>query len=205
MNYADLKGFKDFKIKNYLERIPYFKEGRQRAFATIVLTLIALSVFGLLAINPTISTIIKLRKELEDSKNVEQQLQTKIDNIGKLQRQFSSMQSDLPIIFAAVPSSPEPTQLIGKLQAISQESRVTLSKIQVFEAEMATIRENKSLYSKTSFFIEIDGPLENVNAFLKQLVSFDRIVAPQTISLIQKETGLYQMTIRADAYYKQKI
>lgn len=62
---------KNTKIK-YLQLLPNLKGEKTQKFTTLILTFFALSFFGLLAINPTISTISELNKELEDNKFVDQ-------------------------------------------------------------------------------------------------------------------------------------
>ena len=64
------------KIKNnkYFELLPDLKKEKTKKYSSIIFSLISLSFFGIFAINPTLSTIAKLRKELSDTKFVDEQL-----------------------------------------------------------------------------------------------------------------------------------
>ena len=58
------KNFKNLNLA-YIENVIDLKNKRAVQFTYLVLTIIALTFFGLFAINPTLSTIAKLQKEIE--------------------------------------------------------------------------------------------------------------------------------------------
>ena len=94
--------FKNIKNNKYYKLLPDFKEEKTRRLSSIVFSLLALSIFGLFAINPTLSTIARLKKELSDAKFVDQQLTEKIANLSSLQE-----------VYLAVPLARRPL-LFGK-------------------------------------------------------------------------------------------
>ena len=53
----------------YFPTFPYLTSERSKKFFGIILTFCALSFFGFFAIKPTVSTILKLQKELSDTEN----------------------------------------------------------------------------------------------------------------------------------------
>jgi hypothetical protein len=92
---------KDIKNK-YFPISSRIASERNQKFFGIILTLCAISIFGLFAIKPTVSTILKLQKEIEDNEFVLNQLETKIKNLTELRRQYASLQNDLPAITNAI-------------------------------------------------------------------------------------------------------
>src|SRR3989344_186695 len=80
----------DLIKKGYSPTIPYLTPERNQKFFGIVLTLCALSFFGFFAIRPTVSTILKLQKELSDNQFVLDQLKTKIKNLQNFEVEISS-------------------------------------------------------------------------------------------------------------------
>src|SRR3972149_5462342 len=93
---------KDIIKYKYFPTLPYLSPERSQKFFGIALTLCALSFFGFFSIKPTVSTILKLQKELSDNQFVLDQLETKIENLTTLRKQYLNLQNDLPIINSAI-------------------------------------------------------------------------------------------------------
>src|SRR5258708_38461213 len=89
---------------NLFVTFPRLKEEKTRSYATFVMTLIAICIFGFFAINPTVGTIIELNKQLNDSKYVDQQFVEKIANMATLQTAYSGLQNDVPFVLNAIPT-----------------------------------------------------------------------------------------------------
>src|SRR3990170_884607 len=106
----------------YFPTFPYLTSERSKKFFGIILTFCALSFFGFFAIKPTVSTILKLQKELSDSQFVFDQLKTKIKNLTELRKQYFSLQSDLPTITSAITIQPDVQLLFAQIQSIAQAS-----------------------------------------------------------------------------------
>ncbi|MDO8460813.1 MAG: type 4a pilus biogenesis protein PilO [bacterium] len=193
---------KNFSTGKYLKNLPNFQEEKTRSITTLVLTLVALSAFGLFAISPTLSTIAQLQKQLDDNRLVYEKLEQKIANLELLQRQYNLIEKDVPLVLAAVPQTPNTSRLVGQLQAISLSSAVKITKIQVFQVELSQSKapDNPSFI----FSIGVDGPSENVSKFLLSLSDFDRIVAIDILSINkQGEKGITQLQLRGKAYYER--
>ena len=87
---------KDNPKNRYFLALELFKKDRTQKVTTLAMTLIALSFFGLFAINPTLSTISRLQKELEDAKFVDQHLKGKEPtNLGDVIMTISKVIHDL--------------------------------------------------------------------------------------------------------------
>ena len=70
--------FTKIKKEKYLGFLPDLKKEKTQKYSSIIFSLVSLSFFGIFAINPTLSTIAKLKKELSDTKFVEEQLRKNI-------------------------------------------------------------------------------------------------------------------------------
>lgn len=157
--------------------LPYLNKERTQKFISIVLTLLALSFFGFFAINPTISTILKLQKELSDSQFVYNQLDSKIKNLSILRNQYANLQNDLPIIIDAVSMQPDVHLLFAQIQTVARESNVKILKLQNFEVEV--LKNNKGpekQYYSYSFSIGGSGSFENISNFLSTVTSMQRVI-----------------------------
>lgn len=191
----------------YFPKLPYLSQERSQKFIGIILTLLALSFFGLFAINPTISTILKLQKELEDSQFVDSQLETKIKNLSLLRTEYSNLQNDLPQIINSVPSEPKVHLLFAQIQSIAQSSNIKILKLQNSEVEI--LKNNKALgkeYYSYSFSIAGDGSFESIYNFVSTLTSMQRIVNIEVFTINNTSSQDIQslgFNIQGTAFFKE--
>src|SRR3989344_8503364 len=99
--------FTKINKNKYFEYLPDLKKEKTQKYSSIIFSLISLSFFGLFAINPTLSTIAKLKKELSDAKFVDSELAEKIANLSSLQEKYNIVEQDIPFVLAAVPKNPQ--------------------------------------------------------------------------------------------------
>ena len=198
------KIFKNIKYEKYYKDIlPYLRKEKNQQYLTVILTLGATIFFALFAINPTISTIVKLRREINDSRFVEKKLSEKINNLSILSTQYQSIQEDLPFVFDAIPKMPEAPTLVAQIQSIAQESSVEISKLDVSSINL--ISEDASTSSSFAFEIIGQGDYDNLQKFTSDLISMQRILSVNSIS-ITKDTETDQnleINIKGSAYFKK--
>lgn len=172
-------------VKNkYLYTLPFFREEKAQRLMGIALTLLALSFFGFFAINPTLSTIAKLRKQIEDTEFVNSQLGKKIVDLNRLREQYATIQNDLPTVFESLPQKADVPFLTAQIQSIAQTADINIKKIQNFEVELfsSNIKTDKE-YSSHSFSIAGDGTYENISRFISILTNMQRIIIVDIFSL----------------------
>lgn len=193
------------KIK-YLLKLPYLSHERSQKFFYIVLTLLALSFFGFFAINPTVSTILKLRKEVADSEFVYRELETKIKNLSSLQIQYGSMQKDLPVITDAITIQPDVHLLFAQIQTASQKSNIKLSKLQNFEVEI--LKNNNTpgkKYHSYSFVVVGNGSFVNISDFVSTIKGMQRIIDIDILSISSAigQNDPLEFNIQGTAFFKE--
>ncbi len=198
------KVFKGIKYEKYYKDIlPYLKKQKNQEYFAIILTLGATIFFALFAINPTISTIVKLRKEIEDSKFVESALTKKINNLSSLSTEYSVIQSDIPVVLDAIPEQPQAPTLVGQIQTIAQGSNVVIEKLDV--SEVGLNEAGASTSSKFSFELTGTSNYESLDSFISELITMQRIVSLEKISLTKNsDSETLQLDIKGSAYYKKE-
>ena len=197
--------FKNLQKKKYFEMLPDFKEERMQKFTTLVFTIVALSFFGLFAINPTLSTIANLNKQLEDNKFVDQQLQSKINNLYLLQQKYNELTPDLPYVLDSFPKNPQAPLLVGQLQSLAKSSNITVNSLQTFEVEVPNSSVTTKKFYAFSFSISASGSYENISKFIDSVVKMQRIVSINIFSLSKNsgEGPSTQLNFKGTAYFKQ--
>jgi Tfp pilus assembly protein PilO len=160
---------------------PALRQERTQTFLIIVLTFSSLIIFGLFAINPTIATIIQLRKQLADNKLVQNKLQEKITNLSTLQGKYTELQPDLSLVLAAAPDSHQFPEFIGKVQSLAGKNNVNIVAIQSNPIILTSNSSPKA--SSVSFSFTAQGNRENILNFINAFMSFDRVITLDEISL----------------------
>lgn len=195
------------KIKNnkYFELLPDLKKEKTKKYSSIIFSLISLSFFGIFAINPTLSTIAKLRKELSDTKFVDEQLVKKIANLSSLAEKYNIVEKDIPIVLEAVPKNPQVPLLMAQIQAVAKESGVEIINLQSFEVDVPGSSNNQKKYSAFSFSTGVQGNYENLTNFISTLSSMKRVISLDTLSINRKDNqpGILELDIKGMAYFKE--
>lgn len=197
------KNISKLKDNKYIALLPDFKKEKAQKVSSIVFSLVALSFFGLFAIEPTLSTIAKLKKDLSDSKYVNEKLSEKISNLSSLQTKYNLLQDDIPVVLVAIPQNPQLPTLIGQIQSLSRQKNVTISNLQTYEIEAANAKNpNKDFYS-FSFVITGEGMYTDIFNFLSSLTNMQRVITIDEL-LIGKSTSanLLQFNMKGAAYFK---
>lgn len=198
------KIFKNIKYEKYYKDIlPYLRKEKNQQYLTVILTLGATIFFALFAINPTVSTIVKLRREINDSRFVEKKLSEKINNLSNLSTEYQNIQEDLPFILDAIPKNPEAPTLVAQIQSIANDSSVGISKLDI--ASINLITQDASTSSSFAFEITGQGAYENLQKFTSDLINMQRIVSVDSISIAKdtKTDGNLEINIKGFAYFKK--
>jgi len=189
----------------YLETLlPRFKEERIGAFFTLALTLTTITIFGLFAINPTLTTIAQLRKQLEDNKFVDQKLREKIANLRTLQDNYTQIQENIPVVLDAIPTAPTIPLFTAYVQGAVTQSRVKLVILQTLPVEF-TADAPPHAYMSFAFSLTAEGTTGNIDTFLTSLQSFARLVTIDEFSIRKTpdNLNLFQLTVKGKAYFKK--
>lgn len=190
------------KYREYLKLLPSMEKENTRLFVTLALTFGALTFFGIFAINPTLTTIFELQKELEENQMVDQQLTSKINNLSQLQQQYNELESELPIIFEAIPETAEAPLLSAQVESLAAQYNITITTYRVAEVQLASNKQSSKTVSYT-FTLQGQGQYQNMIAFSQALANISRIITVESMSIGRdgKANDLV-LTLRGRQYYK---
>jgi Tfp pilus assembly protein PilO len=195
------------EYSKYLAFMPDLKQERTKKFTTIVLTLVASIILGLFAVNPTLSTIANLQKQIDDNMFVNQKLQQKISNLSALQQKYTNVQNDLPVITDAIPTSAQMPLLVAQIQTIAKDTNLKLDSFQTFEVNLSKEKITNKNYSSFDFGLSAGGTYQQITDFLDNLVNFQRIITITNISIskpngINNNSDTLQLNIKGTAFFK---
>lgn len=187
----------------YIKLFPVTQTEQVKNYTTLLLTLIAIIVFSLFAISPTINTIVELRKTLADSQFADEALDQKLAALESLQDQYDSLEDTLGRVSATIPTSPEVPLLLAKVQTLATDAGLSIIKVETLQVELTKKGNEGQEPTSFVFAITVSGSYDQVRQFLDSLPMLDRLVTIDTISLNRElsSPGRVTGTIRARAYF----
>lgn len=114
-----------------------------RAFTEILLSTVAIFVFGVFAIRPTLVTVAGLNGEINSKKETLAIMNTKIDNIIAAQQLYEANRGVIGLLQSSVPPQSDPLQYAAQIEQIATRSGVTLLNIALDIAPLLNVNEEE--------------------------------------------------------------
>ncbi len=198
-----LENLSSSTYKEYMKILPSLRKTNTHAVTTLIFTVVAIIVFGAFAISPTISTIVELQKQLQDSQYVHEQLQTKINNLNHLQVQYTAMSSDIPILYDALPKNPEATLLVAQMETLLHQTKLQVSAFHIEAVPLAPLAQTQDTASSFQFSLQVQGSYQDMLTFTSSLAQLTRIVTIHSLTITKdKQNNILLLSIQGRGYYK---
>lgn len=196
----------------------YEKEPVLRASLQVILSIFAVAFFAFFAIRPTLSTISTLIRKIEDQRKVDQQLDSKIQQLSRAEENLAIYGQELEgLLKAAVPEEPEVDRLARLLEAVSIESGAYITSLAVQESPLVgdnvvleATKESEGDDKFVTFAFSIGGTQEEIRKFIEGLQKLERqtLIANVTIDLpgaSQKGSFILKADGKATVYYLPEV
>lgn len=183
----------------------YFDKRDEREKRTIVkylyiiLTLFTVSFFSIFAIRPTLSTISTLKKQYEDNKAVYDALVTKLAALAQLDTQKTRIDTELPLLYGAIPTSGHISSLTRQIENLAQSATVAIDAFDIGNIELYPLKKKEPIFSY-SFTLVVRGDEARVNQFITRLANFDRLISLDRLTTGRGESG-FSASITGRAYF----
>jgi len=217
INRSNLKNISKKTLFDYQKLFPVLQKEKARQYGILALTFFTMTVFGVFAVNPTITTIIELQRTLEDVRLVESKLSQKRNTLQVLKGKYDILLPDLALVDRAIPQRPQPVRFIGQIQAIANNSNVTLSDMRIETLSLTGTEAHKRIKGKSNsplpmlpentqlfaFDITVSGTYPQVRNFLVNISNFERVTTIESISLARLTTDspIVTLTIQGRTFY----
>lgn len=192
------------------------EEPKSRLYSGAIFSFLAISLFGLYAILPTVRTILFLRREIVDKTQVNKQMEDKISALIEAQAQYEAAGSDITLVDNAIPANPKPVELALTLRNLAKTTSASMSALQIASVPLlgqeATAAAQKQPPKLSSFPIALttNGPFTSLKSYLDGLVSLQRIITIEAVRIAPatETTGsptggvMLQLVLQLKAYYQ---
>jgi len=194
---------RDYRL--YYKRFQLWTERPATKISGLVsLTFLTIAFFGLLAILPTLKTIGGLKKEVEDSQNVNSQLAKKILALQTAEDNYAKITPNLSLLNNVLPEKDDFEKLSWQIQWLAQQSGVVLSS-GTFGGFVLVGKEPTASkdVTKLNLDIAVAGNYQQIKTFIKRLTAFNRLITIEEVTVnskTAKQTKNLTANLRLTAY-----
>lgn len=178
--------------RRYVRNLALMYQKRQdvQAFVELLLSLSAISIFGVFAIRPTAVTILELNNQITSEQETVRLLDAKIAALAKADEVFDRNKTNLPLVADAIPENPTLEGYIRQIEGLAKRHSLLIINMNTKEipilgtkseasGEEITTEEEVEHYPKGGQFFKFEfnvtGGFEQIHAFLGD---FERMRRP---------------------------
>lgn len=121
------------RYQSYFLNISDFYKKREdlRIFLEIILSLVAISFFGLFALRPTFLTIAQLIKDIKNKEETLVKMDLKIGNLQTAQKVLEEEAGKISILESSIPIVPQPDIFVRQIEGLASKNSVKIMGISV--------------------------------------------------------------------------
>ncbi|MFC1626742.1 type 4a pilus biogenesis protein PilO [Patescibacteria group bacterium] len=205
------------QYKRYYRSLePILEKPKNRAYTATVFSFLAVSLFGWYGIRPTLQTIISLRREIQDSIEVNTQMEHKIVNLLEAQSSYQQIRPQLPLLGEALPNDPDVIPFVFQIRNLANNVEASVSAISVptvpllgKEATQSMSQKDKEQPITVPVTFSVIGNYESIKSFIDGIVNMRRLALVRSMSVQQshEKSSIFSseqqllLTVKADAFY----
>jgi hypothetical protein len=121
------------RYKSYFLNISRIYKEREdlKIFLEIILSLVAISFFGLFAIRPTFLTIAQLIKDIKNKEETIVKMDLKIGNLQTAQKVLEEEAGKISVLDSSIPTIPQPDIFVRQIEGLALENSVKIMGIAI--------------------------------------------------------------------------
>jgi len=195
---------KQQKLTNTL--IEFYNKPVAKVSIELFLSIMAVIFFAIFAIRPTLVTMSDLVKELEEKRELDQNLSQKIASLATVQSQYQSSQNQLAVLDEALPSNPEMIKTLKIIEKMASDQQLAINSLQISEIPTNSTETTTQKLKRISYpiSVSIEGDYPGIKNFVEAVQNSRRALTTESIvfSLQEKQgTRSLQATITISAHY----
>lgn len=197
---------KEFKTVYDKYFSPLSEEDKKKytAYFYILLTLAAITFFGIFALGPTFNTIGTLNKQYKDNMQILNALDTKLANLKNLDQEYQTIQPNIDQVYSAIPRTTEIPTLTRQLETLAAQNNLSVTGLSFNTVEIYPNSKNDPIFSFLFTITLAGNNQEDINKFISDTVNFDRIVGIEHVSTGRDQEGKYTLSFTGRAFFAPK-
>lgn len=157
--------------------LDFYKKPVAKVSAELFLSIGAVLFFAVFAIQPTLITMSDLIKELEDKREIDQQLSQKIAALSTAQTTYLQLEPQIPLLYEAIPTRPKVKESLLMLEKLASDRNLVIESIvirQVPKEIEADITKSSTERVSIPVTISLTGSYPNISGYLEAVLSLRR-------------------------------
>lgn len=191
----------------------YYRMPAIQSSLTLVLSLFVMAFFIVFALRPTIISIVTLKKNIAESTKTFKTLETKVANLQKAATQLENIKPSLPTLNLDIPNiGASYNPIVMAVESIANQTNVKIDNESLGETLLFSRLITPYAPSKNQnvvilpFSVRVTGSYMNVMEFLKRLLSMNRIILAETVTISREAStkisaDTVSLNISGNAYY----
>lgn len=165
--------------------MPALKTKKAKAYGMLILSLLTASFFGIFAIRPTVATIAKLRKEIQDNQDVERRLIEKINTLTALDQVYRQVEHDLSSVEAVLPSQSDFQNLLSLIEntAVTRQLGIVSLQFKPVDLVKPEAEEGDFKINPIAFQVLFKGSYEDLISGLASINRARRLITIETVQI----------------------
>lgn len=183
---------------------PIIQNKMVRSYAPYIFSLITVGLLILFAIRPTISTILNLQQEINNSQQVLDTLNQKAKNLSLGQKNYRDLDSQMKArIIQAVPLSADVTTLIKHLETATppqaSTSAIQIQPVTLYDTQ--TVLTDHPILAEVDFTYNVLGDYPQIVTTLSNLSRLPRLITITNMTISQQDEGPATLSVTGKGYY----
>jgi Tfp pilus assembly protein PilO len=187
--------------------VKFYQQPIAKVSLELFLSIGAVLFFAIFAIRPTLLTMSDLIKEIEDKRELSQQLDQKIAALSSAQTEYSQVQNRLQVLDQAIPSAPQFEQALKIIERVASDNQLVISRMQVREipqepAEDIPFEDKERVSLPIS--VTVVGDYPSIRQFVEDIINTRRAMVIDSIVFSvsdQREQQKLSATITINLQY----
>ncbi len=186
--------------------VEYRKKRNLKSYLEIILSLVAISLFSIFALRPTLTTIAKLLKEIEVKEETLTTMNSKIDDLTRAQTLYRQEKERLALVDTALPKSSEPDKLIQQLETLNSKYSSNVKSMSTGNTSLLSGKEVAKSSEEVTFTVSLTSDYSSLSGFLTDLERFRRLVQINSVQFktSEQEEVELQLFINGSALYQPR-
>jgi len=193
---------KVFRYFTYIE--PVLHAPIIKTYGPLIFTILALIIFIIFAIKPTLETIAVLQKELVLQKETLEKITKKGEDLSLARKNYQQIdQNTKQYIQTAIPKNVNLATLIKSLETAVLSTEASISALQ-FQSITIEKQSGDNKLKEVAFTFNSEGSFETIKKLLNNLSNTGRSISLDTVSLSKiEENNSLLMSLSGKGYYLQ--
>lgn len=163
----------------------FYQQPVAKVSLELFLSVVTVIFFIIFAIRPTLVTMSDLVKEIEDKRELDQEMTQKIAALSTVQITYSSLQDRLSVLDEAIPLTPDFINSIKIIEKVASDRNLVITNISTPEVPKEIEGDVKFMELERTAFpltLSLEGNYSDIRAFVEDLLSTRRTFITDTVT-----------------------